>query len=104
MQLFSDFQYGFRTSWSTTDLLTVIVSDGIARVFNSAGAAWAVALDISKAFNRVVAGLLQKFKSLGILDQIFGLISSFLTKKQLQVVLDGKSSREYPVNAEVSQG
>ena len=63
-----------------------------------------MALDISKAFNRVVAGLLQKFKSLGILDQIFSLISSFLTKRQLQVVLDGKSSREYPVNAEVSRG
>ena len=68
MQLFADFQYGFRPSWLTTDHLTVIVSDGIARVFNSAGAAQAVALDISKAFNRVNAGLLHKFKSFGILD------------------------------------
>ena len=39
-----------------------------------------------------------------ILDQIFGLISSFLSNRRLQVVLDGKSSQEYPVNAGVTQG
>ena len=35
--LFSDFQYGFRSSQSTANLLTV-VSDRIARAFNRAGA------------------------------------------------------------------
>ena len=35
--LFSDFQYGFWSSQSTADLLTV-VSDGIARAFNRSGA------------------------------------------------------------------
>ena len=50
--LFSDFQYGFRSSRSTADLLTV-VSDRIARAFNRSGATQAVALDISKAFDRV---------------------------------------------------
>ena len=50
--LFSDFQYGFRSSRSTADLLTV-VSDRIARAFNRCGATQAVALDISKAFDRV---------------------------------------------------
>ena len=34
--LFSDFQYGFRSSRSTADLLTV-VSDRIARAFNKSG-------------------------------------------------------------------
>ena len=32
------------------------------------------------------------------------LISSFLSNRRLQVVLDGKSSQEYPVNAGVPQG
>ena len=50
--LFSDFQYGFRSSRSTADLLTV-VSDRIARAFNRSGATQAVVLDISKAFDRV---------------------------------------------------
>ena len=98
--LSSDFQYDFRTSWSTTDLLTV-VSDRIAKVFNRSETTQAVALDISKDFDRVwCAGLLQKRKS-GILDQIFGLILSFLCNRWLWVVLDEKSSQEYPLNAGV---
>ena len=36
--------------------------------------------------------------------QIFGLISSFLSKRRLWVVLYGKSSQEYLVNAGVTQG
>ena len=60
--LFSDFQYGFRFSRSTADLLTD-VSDRIARDFNRSGATQAVALDIFKAFDRVLhAGLLHKLK------------------------------------------
>ena len=96
---FSDFQYGFRSSRSTADLLTV-VSDRIARAFNRFGATRAVALDISKAFDRVWhADLLHRLKSYGISGPIFGLISSFLSNRQLRVILDGKSSQEYPVNA-----
>ena len=102
--LFSDFQYGFRSSRSTADLLTV-VSDRIARAFNRSGATRAVALDISKAFDRVWhAGFLHKLKSYGISGQIFSLISSFLSNRRLRVVLDGKSSQQYPVNAGVPQG
>ena len=101
--LFSNFQYVFRSSGSTADLLTV-VSDRIARAFNRSGATQAVALDISKAFDRVWhAGLLHKLKSYGISGQIFGLISSFLSNRWLRVVLDGKSSQEYPVNAGIPQ-
>ena len=48
------------------------------------------------------AGLLHKFKYYGVSGQIFGLISSFLRNRRLRVVLDGKSSQEYPVNAGVS--
>ena len=100
--LFSDFQYGCRSSRSTADLLTV-VSDRIARAFNRSGATPVVALDIFKAFDRVWhAGLLHKLKSYGISGQIFGLIS-FLSNTRLRVVLDGKSSQEYPVNAGVPQ-
>ena len=49
--LFSDFQYSFRSSQSTADLLTV-VSDRIARAFNRCGATRAVALDISKSSSK----------------------------------------------------
>ena len=81
------------------------MSDRIARAFNRSGATRAVALDISKAFDRVWhAGLFPKLKSYRISGQIFGLISSFLSNRRFRVVLDGKSSQEYPVNAEVPQG
>ena len=59
---FSDFQYGFRSSQSTADLLT-IVSDRTARAFSRSGATLAVAHDILKAFDRIWhAGLLEKLK------------------------------------------
>ena len=74
------------------------MSDRIARAFNRSGATRAVAHDISKAFDRVWhAGLLHR---LSLID----LISSFFSNRRLQVVLDGKSSQEYPVNAGVPQG
>ena len=63
-----------------------------------------MALDISKAFDRVwPAGLLHKHKFYGISGQIFGL-SSFLSNRQLRVVLDGKGSEDCLVNAGVPQG
>ena len=92
--LFSYFQYGFRSSRSTADLLTV-VSDRIARAFNRSGATRAVAFDISKAFDKVwYAGLLHKLRSYEISDQILGLVSAFLSNRRLRVVLDDKSSLE----------
>ena len=104
MWSFFCFWYGFKSSPSTADLLTV-VSNRIAGTFNRSGATQVVALDVSKAFDRVWhAVLLHKCKSYGISGQIFDLISSFLSIRWLKVVLDGKSSQEYLVNAGVPQG
>ena len=95
------FQYGFR---STEDLLTV-VSDRIAWGFNSSGATSAVALDISKVFNRIWhPGVFHKYMFCVISGQIFGLILSFLSNRQLRVAKDGKSLQEYLVNVGVPQG
>ena len=77
--LFSNFQYAFRSSRSTADLLTV-VSDRIAKAFNKSGATRTVALDITKAFDRVWhVCLLHKLKSYGTSGQIFVFFSSFLS-------------------------
>ena len=102
---FLDSQHSFRTSWSTADLLAA-VSCRIARDFNRFGATRAVALDIFNAFDRVWrTGLPHKLnKFYGISGQIFGLTSSFLANRWIRVVLDEKSSQEYPVNAGVPQG
>ena len=71
--------------------------------FNRSGATPAVALDRSNAFVRVWH-LLHKLKFYGIPGQVFGFLSSFLSKKRFRVVRDGKTSQEYPVNAGVPQG
>ena len=81
------------------------MSGRIVRAFNRSGATLALALDISKIFDRVwYAGLLHKLRFYRISGQIFGLISSFLSNRRLPVVLDMKSSQEYPVNAGVPHG
>ena len=73
-------------------------------VFDRCWATQAATLDISKAFDRVWhAGLFRKLKFHEISRQIFDLISSLLSNRRLQVVLDGKSSREYPVNSGIPQ-
>ena len=101
--LFSNVQYTFRSSRSTADLLTVL-PDRIARVFNRSAATRTVALDISKTFDRVWhSGLFEKLDCYGISGYIIDLISSFLSNRPLRVVLDVKSSQEYPVNAGVPQ-
>ena len=95
--LFSDSHYSFRSSQSA-------VSDRFARAFNKPGATQAVALDISQAFDRVWhGGLLHKLKSFGISGEIFDFLSSWISNRWLQVVLDGKSLQEYPVNSGVPQ-
>ena len=73
--LFSDFQYGYRFCWWTSDLVTV-VSDRIDWAFNKSGASVAVALDVPSGFD---------------------------SNRWLWVALDAKSSQEYPVNAGDSQ-
>ena len=74
-------------------------------LFNRSGATQGVALNIYQAFDRVWhADLLHKLTFYGISGQTIGLISSFLSNRWRRVVVDGKSSQEYPVNAGVLQG
>ena len=88
--LFLDFQYGFRSSRSTVDLLT-IASDRIARSFNRFGFTRAVALVISMAFDRVWhASLFHKLISWNFRSGIWPYLS-FLSNRRLWVVLDGTS-------------
>ena len=77
-----------------------VVTDRIARAFNTSGATQAAALHISKAFNRVWNVDLHKLKSYGISRKMFGVISSFCGNRRFQVVLNGKS----PVNVGAAQG
>ena len=72
--LFLYFQYGFRSSRSTADLLTV-VSDRIAGAFNRSGATRDVELDISKVTG---LGMLVFFVNLGLMEFQVRYLASFL--------------------------
>ena len=92
--LFSDFQYNFRSTWSTANPLKVVF-ERIARTFDRSRATWAVAFDKAKAFGKFWhAVLVRKRKSYGISGQMFALISPFLNNRQPWVVLDDKSSQK----------
>ena len=100
--VFSDFQYGVKSSRSTVDLLTV-ASDKIARVFIISGATRAI--DISNAFNRLQhVGHLHRLNYCGISGRLFGVISYFFSNRRFLIVLVAKFSQDYPLNAGVPQG
>ena len=102
--LFSDYQYGFRSGRSTADILTVI-NERIYRSLNASGETRAVALDISKAFDKVWhAGLMLKLTGYGVQGSLFNIIKSFLSDREIKVVLHGQSSKAYSVNDGVPQG
>ena len=104
LNLFSDCQYGFRSSRSTADVLTVI-NERLSRALEAGGQGRAVALDISKAFDKVWhAGLLHKLRGYGISGHLLDLIKSFLSNRQLKVVLDGQQSSCYSINVDVPLG
>ena len=103
MWLFSHIQYCFRSSRSTPDLLKV-VSDIIVGAFDRSGATRAVIYP--KLLTRCDMPVFSTnfFTFYGISGKIFVLISSFLSNRQLWVVLDGKSSQEYSIKSGVPQG
>ena len=102
--LLCDEQYGFRSSRSTADVLTVIthrVSEALDEGFMTR----AVALDISKAFDKVWhRGLLLKLSRNGISGNVLGIIESFLSNRSLNVVINGQKSKAHNINAGVPQG
>ena len=101
--VFSDFQYGFRSASSTVDPVTVL-TERIALPLSSSGTIQAISLDISKAFDKVWhSGLLHKLKAYGVTGEILNIIYSFLTNCRLRLMLDGKSSPEFAINADVPQ-
>ena len=102
--LLTDQQYGFRRNRSTADLLTVI-TERIYRALDRCGEAKTVALDISKAFDRVWhSALLHKIRSFGISGKIYAILKSFLSERQINVVVDGQRSQTYSISSGVPQG
>ena len=103
-KLLSDHQYGFRKARSTGDLLAY-VTHLWSTSLRDRGESFVIALDISKAFDRVWhKSLLCKLPSFGIPPFFCDLISSFLSGRTISVVVDGSTSPSFPINCGVPQG
>ena len=102
--LVSDRQYGFRKERSTGDLLSLL-SDSWSSALQNHGESFAVALDISKAFDRVWhKALISKLPSFGIYPSLCNLFSDFLSDRHIAAVVDGHRSSFKAVNSGVPQG
>lgn len=102
--LLSDNQFGFRRNRSTADLLSYVTS-----LWNShldkLGESLVVALDISKAFDRVDHSILiSKLHLIGLPNNLCSLIGSFLHKRDFSVAIDGASSSSHFISSGVPQG
>ena len=97
--LLNDRQYGFRKNRSTGDLMSFL-SERWSRSIHQFGESKVVALDISKAFDRVWHGaLISKLIAFGVGNDFSRFISSFLRDRSIRVVVDGVSSDEHRLNA-----
>ena len=104
LNLLSDHQYGFRKTRSTGDLLSDLTHTWSSSL-RDFGESFVIALDISKAFDRVwYKALLSKLPAYGFTPSFCKLISSFLSNRLISVVVDGASSASFPVSSGVPQG
>ncbi len=99
--LLSDHQYGFRKRRSSDDLLAFL-TDSWSSSLSPFGETFAVALDISKAFDRVWhKALLSKLPSYGCYPALCSFLSSFLAGLSVAAVVDGHCSTSKPINSGV---
>ena len=102
--LLSDHQYGFRKARSTGDLLSYLTHTWSSSL-RDFGESHVVALDISKAFDRVWhKALLAKLPFYGFTPSLCNLISSYLSNRFISVVVDGATSASFPISSGVPQG
>src|SRR5678815_59870 len=107
LSLLSDYQYGFRCSRSTGDILSYLTDLWFSALRNY-GKTCVVVLDISKEFDQVWhASLLSKLPSFRFPSSLCLLMSSFLSNRSMSAVVDGatssSSSSSFSVNSGVSQ-
>ena len=97
--ILNDVQHGFRPGHSC-EIQLIITSPDVAHSLDQKEQVDAVALDFSKAFDRVPRNrLLHKLNHYGIHDNLIRWIRVFLTERLQRVVVDGESSERVPVTS-----
>ena len=102
--LLSDRQYGFRSGRSTGKLLAFL-TDSWSCSFEGFSETFSVALDISKAFDRVWhKALFSKLPSFGLHPSFCSFICNFLYNCSISAVVDDHCASPKPVISGVPQG
>ncbi len=102
--LVSDHQYGFRKERSTGDLLAFL-TEFWSSSLRDFGEFFLVALDISKAFEKIWhKSLISKLPSSGFYPSLCTFILSFLSDRSIATVVDGHCSSSKPINSGVPRG
>ncbi len=102
--LLSDRQCGFRNENSTGDVLAYLINSQ-SYSWRCCGKTFAVAWEISKAFDRVWnKSLLSKLPSYGLYEFLGSFVPSFLSGRSISAVVDGFCSKPQSVNSGVPQG
>ena len=97
-------QFGFRGGHQTLDLLS-LMSQSWTNALRARKEVRVVALDISKAFDRVWHdGLMYKLECMGVSGPLLAWLRSFLSGRTQRVVINGVGSDFLPMNAGVPQG
>jgi hypothetical protein len=100
----SPHQFGFRKAHTSLDLLAGMAQRW-ANALKEGKDVRAIALDISKAFDRVWhAGLLWKLERKGISGVLLAWFRSYLVGRKLRVLLGSAASKYFPITAGVPQG
>jgi len=95
--ILSDAQHGFRQNHSC-ELQLLLTVDDFAKGLNDGKQIDAVALDFTKAFDRVShKHLFVKLSHYGICGSTLSWIQDFLTNRSQQTILDGYSSESVTV-------
>src|ERR1044072_2662195 len=82
-----------------------LLSDSWSSALRHFGESFAVALDISKAFDRVWhKALISKLPSFGIYPSLCDFLSDFLSGRSIAAVVDGHRSSFKSINSGVPQG
>ncbi len=101
--LLSDRQYGFRRGRSTGDL--DFHTNSWLSSLSRLGETFAVALDMSRVFNRIWhKPLLSKLPSFLFYPSLCNFISSFVSGWSISAIVDGHRSTPKPINIGVPQG
>ena len=101
---FNDHQFGFRPGRSTIDMLTQLSQNWINAVGRGKEVR-AVALDISKAFDKVWhEGLIFKLRNLGISGILLSWFKCYLSGRSQRVCINNSYSSFLPIKAGVPQG